>query len=193
MIDKINDQLSAMLDDELDARECELLLTRLGKDPQLRDVWERYSLIGDCIRGGLPDYVAPGMAARIADAVAMNEAPLTKLPAKSGARWRPVAGVAIAASVAVVAIATLNTPESTAPEFIAAPVASVAEDSYTVPVINMREQASAAMRERLNLYQVSHSEFAGPLQRRAILTQISGDTSALSPDDGSREDTGERQ
>lgn len=118
---------------------------------------------------------------------------MTMLPAKSGARWRPVAGIAIAASVAVVAIVTLNTPESTAPEFIAAPIASVAEDSYTVPVINMREQASAAMRERLNLYQVSHSEFAGPLQRRSILTQISGDAAALSPDEGSREDTGERQ
>ncbi len=49
------------------------------------------------------------------------------------------------------------------------------------------------MRERLNLYQVSHSEFAGPLQRRAILTQISGDDETLSSEEGSREDSGTRK
>ncbi len=73
MIDKINDQLSAMLDDELDERECELLLSRVSRDPQLRGVWERYALIGDCIRGSVPEFVAPAMAGRIADAVASNE------------------------------------------------------------------------------------------------------------------------
>ena len=192
MIDKINDQLSAMLDDELDERECELLLTRMGRDPGLRDVWERYSLIGDCVRGNLPEYIASDMAGRVAAAVARNEAPLSVLPATRSSRWRPAAGIAIAASVAVLAIVTLGNPDSSAPEFSSPSVASAAEDSYTVPVINMREQVSAAMRERLNFYQVSHSEFAGPLQRRAVLTQISGDAEPL-PDDDSGEDMGERQ
>lgn len=198
MIDKVNDQLSALLDDELNERECELLLTRLSKDPQLREVWGRYSLIGDCMRGNLPEPVSPRMAGRIADAIARNEAPLEALPVRHGARWQPFAGLAIAASVAAVAIVMLSNPPSSAPGSEPAAVASVAEDSYTVPVINMREQASAAMRERLNLYQVSHSEVVGPLQRRSILTQISGDAEALSPGDGpgesaDREDIGEQQ
>ena len=194
MIDKINDQLSAMLDDELDERECELLLGRLGKDPQLREVWERYALIGDCLRGSVPDVIAPGMAGSIADAVARNETPIVALPVNRGARWRPFAGLAIAASVAVLAIVTLSNPDSPgAPELNAPSIAGVADESYTVPVINMQEQVSAAMRERLNLYQVSHSEFAGPLQRRAILTQISGDGETLFPEGVSRKDAGERQ
>lgn len=193
MIDKINDQLSAMLDDELDERECELLLSRVSRDPQLRGVWQRYALIGDCIRGSVPEFVAPAMAGRIAAAVASNGTPVAVLKPARGARWRPLAGAAIAASVAALAIVTLGDLGSPASQPNTVPVASLAEDSYIVPVVSRNEQVSAAMRERLNLYQVSHSEFAGPLQRRAILTQISGDDETLSSEEGSREDSGTRK
>ena len=145
------------------------------------------------MRGSLPDHIAPDMAKRVSKAVAGLE----KLPpaavADTGSRWRPVAGLAIAASVAVLAIVTLGNPDSSGPGIDASPVTAVAEDSYTVPVINMREQVSAAMRERLNLYQVSHSEFAGPLQRSAILSQMSGDMETQRTEEVSREDVGESQ
>ncbi len=188
MTDQVKDQISALLDDELDARESGLLLVRLGKDSELTAVWERYNLIGDCIRGSLPDRIIPGFADRVAEAIGRNEAAEQVVHASRSKRWRPAAGLAVAASVAMVALIALNSPRSPNPEFAAPPNLSAAQESYTVPVINMREQASAALRERLNLYQVSHSEFAGPMQRRSLISQIARDDVAedlTDVDDGS--------
>lgn len=177
MTDQVKDQVSALLDDELDARECKLLLARLYRDEELKGTWERYSLIGDCIRGNLPDHLAVGMAARVAGAVEKNAIAATALPATRSVIWRPLAGLAVAASVAAVALITLSNTDRGLPA-AATPVAvSAEEESYTVPVINMREQASASLRERLNLYQVSHSEFAGPMQRRSLISQMASDKS----------------
>lgn len=179
MNEQVRNQLSAMLDDELEGRECEMLVARLGKDPDLRSTWERYALIGDCMRGRLLATVSGGFSGRV---VAQASAPgAGSVSAGSSGKWRPAAGVAIAASVAMVALFALRSPGPGSPEFDTSAIASTTENGYTVPVIKMSEQASAAMRERLNLYQVSHSEFAGPIQRRALLTQMAGETDA-SPD-----------
>lgn len=177
MTEQVKDQISALLDDELDVRECDLLLARLLRDDELKDTWERYSLIGDCIRGTLPGHKMRRVALRVAAHVQGSP---VRPPAAAGRRagiWRPLAGLTVAASVAVIAIVSLRSPESSLTP-VGAPAAIIAEqDSYTVPMINLREQASASLRERLNLYQVSHSEFAGPMQRRSLLSQIASDDS----------------
>lgn len=170
----VKDQISALLDDELDVRESELLLVRLTRDKELLGTWERYAVIGDCIRGSLPARLEHGIAGRVAQAV--EEYPLSGRAQPAGARlWRGAAGVAVAASVALVALVILQSPQSQAPEFVTPTALSATDDSYTVPVINMREQASASLRERLNFYQVSHSEIAGPMQRRSLISDIAPD------------------
>lgn len=191
MTDQVKDQVSALLDDELEARECALLLARFSKDDELKATWERYSLIGDCIRGNLPTHLATGMAERVARELEKNAVAANALPVSRAAIWRPLAGLAVAASVAIVALISLNSTERVLPT--ATPVASLAEEeSYTVPVINMREQASASLRERLNLYQVSHSEFAGPMQRRSLISQMASDE-ALEDLDAPEQNSAERE
>jgi sigma-E factor negative regulatory protein RseA len=44
-------QLSALFDNELPPAEAELVIRRVLKDPALRARWERYALIGACVRG----------------------------------------------------------------------------------------------------------------------------------------------
>lgn len=179
MTNQVKDQVSALLDDELEARECALLLARFSKDEELKATWERYSLIGDCIRGNLPAHLSADMAKRIASEIEKNPVAAKGLPAARSALWRPVAGLAVAASVAAVALISLGNLDRNVPGVLpetGAPLAASAdEESYTVPVINMREQASASLRERLNLYQVSHSEVAGPMQRRSLISQMASD------------------
>lgn len=177
MTDPIKDQVSALLDDELEEREASMLLARFGKDDSLRATWERYSLIGECIRGNLPDHIAAGLAGRVASELERN-APLKAKPARiSRAVWRPVAGLAVAASVAAIALISFGNMDRGLPVG-PTPLAATAEDeAYTVPVVNLREQASASLRERLNLYQVSHSEFASPMQRRSLISQMATDES----------------
>jgi sigma-E factor negative regulatory protein RseA len=43
-------QLSALFDNELPPAEADLVIRRLLKDPALRARWERYALIGACLR-----------------------------------------------------------------------------------------------------------------------------------------------
>jgi len=76
MSERLNEQLSALLDGELPAGEAELLLARLQRDPALRATLARYTLSGDAIRvSGLqaaPQVVpvaSAGFAARVSAAI----------------------------------------------------------------------------------------------------------------------------
>ncbi|MFO1428299.1 MAG: sigma-E factor negative regulatory protein [Steroidobacteraceae bacterium] len=119
-------QLSAMFDGELPAGECELLARRLARDPQLKQQWGRYALIGAAMRaeplaarrvagGSLQGSVALRVAAVIAaDGAGLAEgdgaASPTASPASARAgRWlRPFAGLGIAAGVAALSLAWLQ-------------------------------------------------------------------------------------
>lgn len=95
--------LSALMDGEIrdaDARA----LDGLSRDEGLRAAWGRYHLISECIRGTLPRHLDPALANRIA--VAVRQEPTILAPDVSAPRpWlKPLAGMAIAASVATLAV-----------------------------------------------------------------------------------------
>src|SRR5579872_7515227 len=104
MNEELDSQLSAMFDNELPPAECELLARRLSRDEQLKARWGRYAAIGATIRaeGGVRLNVE--VARRVSKAISSEPA----MPAAAADRpglfaarwWRPVAGVAMAASVA---------------------------------------------------------------------------------------------
>lgn len=50
-IETRKEAVSAMLDDELRARECECCSALIKEQPELRDAWDIYALIGDVLRG----------------------------------------------------------------------------------------------------------------------------------------------
>lgn len=62
-------QLSALVDDELAAREIDLVLRRLNRDHDGRDRWERYHLISDAIQDHVPAVLDTDFAARIRAAI----------------------------------------------------------------------------------------------------------------------------
>ncbi|MGH8260940.1 MAG: RseA family anti-sigma factor, partial [Steroidobacteraceae bacterium] len=62
--EELDSQLSAMLDDELPAPECELLARRLARDEILKARWGRYAAIGACIRSELGQGRLPAGEAR---------------------------------------------------------------------------------------------------------------------------------
>lgn len=111
MSDVINEQLSALADDELPRREFPLLWERVVRDPELTARWARYHLMRDALRGDLPSHTALGVGKAVATALA-GEAPAV---ARTG--WiRRAAGPAVAAAVAVVALLTLQIDESAGPD-----------------------------------------------------------------------------
>ncbi|WKE66418.1 RseA family anti-sigma factor [Gallaecimonas kandeliae] len=86
------------------------LLEELKTDPEAQARWHRYHLIGDALRGELPGQLSFDITAKVA--AALDEEPALLAPKaveKAKPRglqgfWRPVAQLAVAASVALVAV-----------------------------------------------------------------------------------------
>jgi len=108
--EKLEDQISAFLDEELPDEECQLLVRRLTRDDQLRATFGRYALVGAILRREPGIRPQPELVSRVSDAIAGEDAhELSPAAAGLSKKWlRPVAGGAIAATVAVLALVSLR-------------------------------------------------------------------------------------
>jgi sigma-E factor negative regulatory protein RseA len=110
MNDAIREQLSAFVDGELPENEAELLLRRMSQDVELRQDVAEYLAIGRLMRS------EPGLAGadRLHERIsaAIDEKPAdagdNALALQTSRAIRPLAGVAVAATVALVAIFALQ-------------------------------------------------------------------------------------
>lgn len=166
MNDKVSEQISALADGELPDAEQELLLRRLAAEPALRQEWQRIHLMRDALHNELPAQLSPSLAERVMAAIEHEPAPVAEPAWRSAARrlGKPLAGLAVAASVAALAIIGLeqtfgpgSEPSAPAPQ-----VASL--DPTQAPAPQAQEgtrwdQPQAG--NRLNAYLVNHSEHAG--------------------------------
>ena len=140
MNEAIRMQVSAFVDGELPENEAELLVRRLSQDAVLRQQVAEYLAIGRIMRG---EYSAQGSdVLRERIAAELDERPMQDIAdsvvsVKSSRYVRPLAGFAIAASVALVAIIGLRQTV----DFDITDTAVVAEDvvSETVPAMNDEE------------------------------------------------------
>lgn len=117
------EQLSALFDNETSAFETRRLLQSLST--QDKKQWQRYQLMSDALSKNVEAQILPlDMASRISAAIA-DEPTLNMAAAEGktqlGKRWlKPVAGFAVAASVAFVTVVTLQqNPQITNNAFVA--------------------------------------------------------------------------
>ncbi|MDT8388031.1 MAG: sigma-E factor negative regulatory protein [Thiogranum sp.] len=162
MTDEIREQLSALVDDELDELEHPLLLSRLERDASLRDSLAHYQLVGAVLRGeGNIDTL--DISARVQAALHDDE-PLQggKAAARSGGPvWlKPLAGLAVAASVAVVALFSLTSLRETG----VSQVPLIAAGDNSPPLVARAADSSGEqwdrIDKRLSGYLVNHNEYA---------------------------------
>jgi len=209
----LQSQLSAFIDGELPTAETELLARRLARDPELQQAMSRYVLLGEALRSPLHGRsVSKDFSARVAavieesgskDAVAADTT--SRKRSNFPVQWlKPVAGVAVAASVALVAVlAVRSSPQSAADTALAQRSGSAettqlaasasTNDSYVVPAIANAPSAPIPA-ARLTNYVVAHSEFTSPLgQRNMLLGLLSDDQSATSGAAAQSEQTAEQK
>ncbi len=94
-----NEQISALMDDDYDAH----VLQNLVRDQELQKTWARYHLIGDCLRDTLPEAISTELSEKIRNS--LHSEPTVLAPAATKRfSYKPLAGFAIAASVAMVAV-----------------------------------------------------------------------------------------
>lgn len=183
MSEQIREQVSAFLDGELPASETELLLKRLARDAELRDSFGRYALIGEAMRGTAPGTLTRGFAGRVNGAIdgEPGVAVGDTVPERPQRWWRPIAGAAVAAGVAAVAVVALQQrafrPSAVAavapPHVVPAAIRSSSGEalSYTVPAAVT--SAPAALPEaRLTNYVFAHSNYSSLLGQRNVLSGL---------------------
>jgi len=176
----LKEQMSALLDGELERDQQDRVVSRLIEaDSADLDRFGRYRLIGDIMRGE-STVMADSMRSRVSQALA--DEPTVLAPRPTPARWaKPAAGLAVAASVAVAAIAvaprflqqpgltdgatvvaSTQAPQTPAPAPVVAmgspPVLSVAS---TAPVNAQWQTMDAERGARLNRLVIEHHEFGG--------------------------------
>jgi sigma-E factor negative regulatory protein RseA len=177
MNDALKMQISAFVDDELPQNERELLLRRLSQDATLRGQAAQYLQIGRLIRR---EREVPGMGElRNRIATALGEQPVDVPVKPNNGRKRlmkPAAGLAIAASVAVVALVGLRqvevtgTGESAAESPASLMTSSEQAQGYTEP---LPEEALAEQPgEILMQYYLSHGATSADLGANGILTRL---------------------
>jgi len=164
MSESSREHLSCLVDGELDRKGRKFLLRRLAGDAELKSRWNRMHVLRACLhREGL---AGADLVARVAAAIdgepAHQSSPM--------ARWaRPLAGSAIAASVALMAIVGINatlyqqgpgTADSDEPGFVSRPTSL--DKPFTQPAVPVGySENRRAERQRISGYVLRHHQATG--------------------------------
>lgn len=178
MTDKLREQVSALADDGLLESEHELLVRRFAVDRTLRLCWERYHLIGEAMRRGLPHVDTRGFADRVM--VILEGEPLHQEPARNGVMaslGKAFAGVAVAASVAAVAVIGLRhdagqvNATAAAPSEIVPATAQFSATPASYPTVSNAAWNGDApdIQAQLGNYLINHNEMTSSLSQPTVL------------------------
>ena len=174
------EHLSSLMDGEL-SRETGLFLTRrLSSDEEMCDTWERYHLIRDCIRQPGSKQAVTGLCVKVSASLDAEEAPTVST--WSNNRWlKPVSGLAIAASVALMAIVVTAPQPGEIPATGDAALSTAANQPFvspnTLPLAPVSQAASytpesQADSNRLNAYLLRHNQMARTAGRQGFVSFV---------------------
>ncbi len=175
------EHLSSLMDGEMSRDSGMFLTRRVASDDALCDTWERYHLIRDCIRQPGSKHFVTGMSARLNASLEAEQLPSVSVWRSS--RWlKPVSGMAIAASVALLAIVV------TAPQPGAIPgvegdvsLSTAANQPFVspniLPLAPVSQPASftpsgKSGADRLNAYLLRHNQMAGTAGRQSFVSFV---------------------
>jgi len=138
--DVAREELSALLDGELDDPAAGRVARSLAQDPSARGVWSEYCLIGDALRGELQVQrkLVNGLRA------ALDDEPTVLAPLPASARTRPAVWLAAAAAVGGISWALWD---------------AVPQDPGAVPMARL-ESPAAIPQELVTPYLAAHQDYA---------------------------------
>lgn len=173
----INDQrqrLSELQDGELDPSSTSRLLDALALDSSLRETWERYHLIGHAIRGEHFDPTHRAVADKVRDTLAIEPIRMTprRSERRSRTKYRSLAGIALAASVAFLAIfvaPTLLQDAANRPSVAAQPTPLASREPLPDKVAGRWQLDRPDLASKLDLFLVTHQETAPATGAKGML------------------------
>ncbi|MBI3344655.1 MAG: sigma-E factor negative regulatory protein [Gammaproteobacteria bacterium] len=174
-----DEHISALMDGELNEAETGRLLDQLQRDAGLRMCWTRYHLISDALRSDLTCHIKHNVASRVIQALEsepthLSPRRLTPHPSRLTPHiFKPLAGLAVAASIAAVAVLGLQT---TAPLQTASPV-NLAGLSGAAPVAQVSSAAGRSrwsagrpsVESKLDIYLANHNQYSMSTEMQGML------------------------
>jgi negative regulator of sigma E activity len=191
-----NEKLSELMDDFQATDDKQEVLKELLADINQRNTLQRYQLIGDTLRNEVPDRIRVGFAAEVMAQIAQEpslHASSSKVQQKVSNHpvniwswlFKPVAGLAVAAAVAVVTISSFQTSQrdKEQQDQLAKTDAKV-EMLAQIPVLPNNAQRVSTnspvrklvngmnwkikrnlpeMQNKLNLYLINHNEYSNSM------------------------------
>ena len=154
----MRDDISALMDGELDAGRAAILIQQAARDDEVRDLWSTYHLIGDALRGNVLQ--PPGIQSRIFGRLAEEPTILSPKPRNaifaSGRSAR--VGMAIAASVATISVVAWMARQDTtspAPRMAQTTPAQIVGQTVVEPV-----PVASIQPANVSEYLLAHEEFS---------------------------------
>ena len=169
MSDKLLEQVSSLLDDELPSEQAALLLARLKREPELRERFARYALIGETLRGRT---MPVDLGARVASAIAEEPAHAVSGMHRWVSRLRPVAGLAVAASVAMFAVLALQPPETRPPSEVVPALTPASRAVIRPQQAGFSGVRSPELQTQLQRYLMNHNEHADTARLRGVMPYV---------------------
>ncbi len=160
MSEDIRARLSALVDGELTESDAVRMLNLLNRDAELKQIWERYHLVSDVIRHHLPSITSVDLVERVRQS--LDAEPVVFLPsARRAISLKPVASLALAASIAIVAVLGFRGYLGTG--HVDNDVVAQTETGQAVPAgAGMRWDVDRpGVEQRLNTYLVNHHGHTG--------------------------------
>jgi len=171
------EHLSALVDGEISLETSRFLVKRLGTDEELRATWTRYHLIRDCLRHQDGSIAGEDLSVRVSRALENEQAvaPSRRLPAG----WlKPVAGLAIAASVALMAIVAAGPGFQNVPQAggeladQAALKPFVSPQGFTAAPNSTQVSGSESVTSRMSPYLLRHYQATGNAGGKGFVTFV---------------------
>ena len=161
------DRLSALMDGEL--HDVDKAVEQLAKDTELQDVWRRYHLARDIMKGQASEFATLDISAAVSESLKSEPVVLTPIWSRLNPRYvmKQAAGLAVAAAVGTIAVLSVqqtqlvSTNETT--------LANAGTETYQVaqqPLrirqvsFTTRKELDTAVEAKLSGYLVNHNEFS---------------------------------
>jgi sigma-E factor negative regulatory protein RseA len=173
MSDK-TDKLSALMDGELsDQQDQNKCFEQLAKDKEMQDVWQRYHLARDAMKGQLSAFPSLDISAAVSESLKAEPVILTPMWRRLSPRYvmKQAAGLAVAAAVGTIAVLSVQQTQLVSSDNSTIAKANGADATYQVASqlqpgqirqvsFTTRQKLDAAVESKLSGYLVNHNEFS---------------------------------
>ena len=173
----INETLSTLVDGEHGKNKG--ILEELTHNNDLKGMWRRYHLIRDCLRGNLPNKIYDNFTIKVSQKLEY-EPTINSSKKTEKFNQESVIGFAIAASVAVVAIFTIQnkTNQISTPAMdtvvMEQEIIEPQFDTYSFPEapvspVAVKQSTNSIIEQRLNNYLINHSKYKHNIKMNSVL------------------------